>query len=139
MTRADHFAFSVSDLDRSIRFYSETLGLKLLFRKLDEEHHEAFAFFELEGGNLELLQALDEANRPLVRAPKPVEPPYCPHFAIGVADLDAVVERLRERRIPLLKGPLEIPGSVRWLYIADPDNNVLEFVQWLDPSAASEG
>jgi hypothetical protein len=28
---------------------------------------------------------------------------------------------------------MEIPGMVRWLYAADPDGNVLEFVQWLQP------
>ena len=38
---------------------------------------------------------------------------------------------LNEKRIPILKGPLEIQGQVRWMYLADPDNNILEFVQWL--------
>ena len=33
--------------------------------------------------------------------------------------------------ISLLKGPLAIPDKVRWCYLADPDNNVIEFVQWL--------
>ena len=44
--------------------------MKLMFQKKDEEHHEAFAFLELEGGNLELLQALDEDNQPV-----PFDPP----------------------------------------------------------------
>ena len=38
---------------------------------------------------------------------------------------------LREKQVTVLKGLLEIPGMVRWLYAADPDGNVLEFVQWL--------
>lgn len=131
MPRADHFAFAVSDLDRAITFYRDGLGLPLMFRRLDEEHHEAFAFLELEGGNLELLQALDEENRPLPHSAPPLKKPFCPHLALATEDLDGLCERLREKGIGILKGPMEIAGSVRWLYLADPDNNVIEFVQWM--------
>lgn len=132
MLKADHIAFAVSDLDRAIEFYTEVLGLHLMFRKLDEEHHEAFAFLQLDGANLELLQALDERNNPIpFEAPAPREP-YCPHLALATSNLDDTCAILREHNVPLLKGPLEIPNSVRWLYLADPDNNVIEFVHWLN-------
>ena len=130
MWTQDHVAFRVSDLDTAIRFYVEALGLKLMFRELDAVHHEAFAFLELEGGNLELLQSLDADNRPLPFERPPVEPPYCPHLALRTDDFDALVARLVSQGIPIVKGPLEIPGSVRWLYIADPDHNIIEFVRW---------
>jgi lactoylglutathione lyase len=32
--------------------------------------------------------------------------------------------------VPILRGPLEIPGEETWVYFADPDNNVLEYIQW---------
>lgn len=131
MHRLDHVALRVADLDASIVFYTEKIGLRLMFRELDPEHHEAFAFLELDGGNLELLQMLDEENLPLPHTPPVPAPPYCPHVALGVDDLDAVLEKARRDGLALLKGPLEIPGKVRWLYLADPDQNVLEFVQWL--------
>ena len=130
--RLDHVAFRVADLDRAIRFYSDCLGLKLLFKERDEDHHEAFAFLELEGGNLELLQDLDENNRPVEYAPPPVHPPYTPHLAIATDDLEFLVTSIEDEGIPILKGPMEIPAKVRWLYISDPDNNIVEFVQWLD-------
>ncbi len=62
MFKIDHFAFEVSNLDKSIKFYTEKLGLKLLLRKVDKSNHEAYAFLELQGngGNLELLQFVDE-------------------------------------------------------------------------------
>lgn len=131
MMRADHFAFQVADLDRAIAFYTDVLGMKLMFRELDLEHREAFAFLELDGGNLELLQALDESMSPRSPATREPEAPYCPHLAIGTACLAEVVARLDAQGVPLLKGPLEIPGKVKWLYFADPDGNVLEFVEWL--------
>jgi catechol 2,3-dioxygenase-like lactoylglutathione lyase family enzyme len=131
MHRLDHVALQVANLDRAIDFYTHTLGLRLMFRELDEEHHEAFAFLEMEGGNLELLQTLDEQNQPIPHTPSAPQPPYCPHVALGVDDLDAMLDTLAKANIPLLKGPLAIPAKVRWCYMADPDSNVIEFVQWL--------
>ncbi len=129
MYRLDHVALQVRDLEASIAFYRNSLGLKLLFSKVDEAHGEAFAFLELEGGNLELLQALGDGET--AAAPPAPRKPYCPHVALVTEDMDACVAELQQKGVPIVDGPLEIPGSVRWLYIADPDNNVLEFVQWL--------
>ena len=131
MLKADHFAFPVSDLDKAIAFYVEKLGLRLLSRDLDEEHHEAFAFLELEGGNLELLQSLDESNAALPFQKPEAAAPYTPHLALGTENLAGLVEDLGRKGVPILKGPMEIPGLVTWLYLADPDNNIIEFVQWL--------
>lgn len=131
MPAADHFAFEVSDMERAVRFYTGKLGLKLLSSDVDDAHHEAYAFLELEGGNLELVQTLDDNNKPIPRtAPEP-SPPFCPHLALATDDVDACLANLRRHEIPILKGPLEIPDEVKWVYAADPDNNVLEFIQWL--------
>ena len=130
MWSQDHVAFRVSDLDAALEFYVGKLGMKLLFRRTDEEHHETFAFLELNGGNLELLQSLDEHNRPWAYTPPPLTPPYCPHLALRTDDLDLILDRLVSNGIPVVKGPLEISHRVRWLYVADPDHNVIEFVQW---------
>jgi catechol 2,3-dioxygenase-like lactoylglutathione lyase family enzyme len=130
MWTQDHVAFRVSDIDTAIVFYAEKLGMKLLFKEVDQVHHEAFAFLELAGGNLELLQPLDENNRPTIFEKPPIAPPYCPHLALRSEDLDEMIARLQQDNIPIIKGPLEIPGKVRWMYVADPDHNILEFVQW---------
>jgi len=132
MPKLDHVALEVSDLGRALAFYTDILGLRLMYQQVDEEHHEAFAFLELEGGNLELLQCLDENNRPAPFAPPAPRPSQCPHVAIQADNLDELAERLLARGVARLKGPLEIPGQVRWAYFADPDGNVLEFVQWLN-------
>lgn len=128
MWTADHFAFEVADLDRSIRFYRDRLGLKLISREVDEAHGEAFAFLEMEGGNIELLTLLD---RSIEAQPASMRPSNCPHLAVRTDDLDPVIALLDRQGIPVLRGPLEIPGRVRWLYVADPDGNIIEFVQWL--------
>ena len=126
--KLDHIAFQVSDLDASITFYNEVLGLTLMSKTIDNEHNEAFAYFELDGGNLELLQNLAEKSF----KKHEIKQPFCPHMALGTDDLDQLAADLQKREIPIIKGPLEIEGMVKWLYIADPDKNIIEFVQWLE-------
>ena len=134
MFQLDHVAVQVADLDAAIAFYTEQLGLELLYTKIDRAHHEAFAFLQLAGGRLELLQRLDVDGHPQPRPKPPIAEPFCPHIALATRDLDQLIERLRQAAIPIVKGPLEIPATVRWLYVADLDNNIIEFVQWILPS-----
>jgi lactoylglutathione lyase len=125
MLKNDHVALPVSDMDEAIRFYSEKLGLKLLSREVDLAEQEEFTYFELDGGNLELLKSLTEPyERPQIK------PPYCPHLALATDDMSWTVKMIEQHNLRLIKGPLKIEGKVTWLYIADPDNNVIEFVQW---------
>jgi lactoylglutathione lyase len=113
-------------MEQSLKFYTETLGLRLLFRSANSEEHEDYAFLELGGGNLELIQELDEPFE------KPrIKPPYCPHLALGTDDMAQTLKMIEEKRIPIVKGPLEIKGAEKWIYISDPDNNVIEYIQWL--------
>jgi catechol 2,3-dioxygenase-like lactoylglutathione lyase family enzyme len=125
----DHIAFQVSDMEAAIAFYTNQLGLRLLSCTQDEEHGEIFAYLELQGGNLELLQKMNHIYQ------KPaISSAYCPHLALATDNLAQVHERLLAQGVPILNGPNEIPHQVKWLYIADPDNNVIEFVEWLSVS-----
>ena len=127
MVRLDHVALPVSDVDAALHFYGEVLGLKFMFREVDPVEQEDFAYFELEGGNLELLKSLAYPFE------KPeIKPPYTPHLALATSDMNATVQMIQTQKLLLIKGPIKIEGKVTWLYIADADNNVIEFVQWLD-------
>jgi len=132
--KVDHFAVQVADLERAIRFYTESFGLKLMFKEVDRQQHEAFAFLELEGGNLELLQKLDAQDRPAPFAPPSIQPPYCPHLALRTDDMAKLVATAKARGVPIVKGPLVNPGLCTWIYLSDPDHNVLEFIQWFKPA-----
>ena len=120
MIKLDHIAVGVSNLDAAIDFYEQKIGLKFLFKKVDEAHGEAFAYLEMKGARLELLQSL---RLPKSRAAE--DHSFCPHMAF------TPLSRICVKKVILLKGPMEILGMVRWLYAADLDGNVLEFVHWL--------
>ena len=127
MLRTDHVALPVSDMDEAITFYAEKLGLQLLSREVDPVQQEEFTFLALQGGTLELLKSLAHPFE------KPdIKPPYTPHLALATDNMTATLELIEQHHIPIINGPLQIEDKVTWLYVADPDNNVIEFVQWFD-------
>ena len=51
------------------------------------------------------------------------------HVALEVTDLEAVQSRLAELGIPLSGGPVKVPDGAEFVFIRDPDKNVIEFHQ----------
>jgi lactoylglutathione lyase len=126
MERYDHVAFQVSQMDVALQFYVEKLGFTLAFRTVNEEEGEDYAFLTLGDLRLELIQDLTQRD---YQKP-PVKPPYCPHLAIETDDMGRAVARLKQRGVAIIRGPLEVAGEETWVYFQDPDNNVLEYIQW---------
>jgi len=124
-------AFQVSDMDQALTFYTDVLGLKLMFREHNAGEHEYFSMLALEGGNLELIQLLDENDQPVPYEKPEVRQPYCPHLCLEVESMDDALGLIAKHSIPIAKGPLEIEGKERWVYCCDPDNNVIEFIEWI--------
>ena len=122
----DHFAFQVSDMDSSIRFYTKKLGFKLKSRVTNEEEKEEYAFLEHEDARLELILDLKGEYKK-----SEIKKPYCPHFCLVVENMGSSVDLLRKSNIPIVHGPLETKGDAAWVYFCDPDNNILEYIQWL--------
>lgn len=127
MPRFDHVAVQVRDMDVAIDFYVEKLDFTLKSRNLNEQGGEEYTFLSLGDLSLELLRDLTRDDY----CGLPVEHPYCPHLAIEVEDMGAAVRKLEAAGVAIAKGPLRIEGEATWMYFADPDNNALEFIQWL--------
>ena len=150
---AHHVGITVSDLERSIAFYHDTLGLPFALAPTAwaEDAHlpEALgvaapvklrlAAFRIGDGStiIELLQyARPPSDRG--RALTQNDVGAC-HVAILVDDIDAHVADLRARGVPfnsvvhdIEEGPFE---GWRWVYFTDPDGHTIEFVElrWQDP------
>jgi len=93
MLKLDHIAVGVSNLNAAIDFYEQKIGLKILFKKVGEAHGEAFAYLEMKGARLELLQSL---RLPKSRAAD--DHSFCPHMAFASNDIYATEQNLREKK-----------------------------------------
>jgi len=123
----DHCGFQVKNLDRAIQFYTEKLLFKLDYRAVNEQEQEEYAFLSLGKARLELIQDLvNEYTIPIIKKP------YCPHFCIEIDDMEKAVAGLQKMNIKIVKGPLKIDNEETWIYFADEDNNLLEYIQWFN-------
>jgi len=121
----DHIAFQVSDMDSSVIFYTQKLGFKFIVRYKDEEEQEEFVLLKYKNADLELIKDLkNEYLKPVIRKP------YCPHLAIEVDDMKLAFKSLKENKINIIRGPQKLKDEETWVYFSDPDNNILEYIQW---------
>ena len=100
---------STDDLDESIRFYTETLGMSLMFR--DGAHYAA-----LDGGSITL--ALATA----------VDHPMPGHVVVGIktADVDGAAKAIEEAGGAIVKGPYD-DAHERRAVVYDNQGNGLVF------------
>lgn len=136
-----HTAISVKDLDRSIHFYSNLLGMKLEWR-IDHRKSEAlekvvglknvdvsYAMLSGWGGRLEIFQYHSPEGKPL-----PPGWPVCDkgvtHFGFEVEAIDALYEKLVAEGVRFNTAPQTIRDGVRATYFHDPDGITVEFVQY---------
>ena len=121
----DHCAFQVSNMDKSIEFYTQKLGFRLKSRSINQEEKEEYAFLELGDARLEIIKDLK-----MIYEKPEIKEPYCPHFCIEIENMKRAVQNLIRNNIYIIKGPLKIEGGETWIYFSDPDNNILEYIQW---------
>ena len=132
----NHFGLSVADLEASIRFYTDVLGLET------SERREKDAFFEVGGHDvLALIQypggpeRFDEEARPVRRGKA------FTHFGLQAESVAAVFdfqEHLKSAGVQIVKEAYE-----RWdgasVYFLDPNGYTLEFIYYDPAGAPQEG
>ena len=128
MTRLGYAILFVSDLDRSIRFYRDTIGLPFRFA------NESYAEFATEGAKFSLyarshLQELIGREAPAGEAPWPQG-----ETAFFCDDVDVEHARLVEAGVTVLAPPTDRAWGERTLHVADPDGNVVELTKPRAPS-----
>jgi len=113
----------VSDLERSIAFYRDVIGLPFRFS------NESYAEFETAGAKFSLYAR--EHLPELIGHEAPAGPAPWPQAEVAffVEDPDAECERLREAGVTVLAPPTDRPWGERTLHVADPDGNVIELTR----------
>ncbi|KGD60508.1 lactoylglutathione lyase [Alcanivorax jadensis T9] len=121
-----HTMLRVGNLDRSVAFYTEVLGMKELRRKDYPEGRFTNAFVgyqpESEGAVLELTWNWDQTRYDLGDG--------YGHVALAVDDVYAACERIRDRggRISREPGPMK-HGSTILAFAEDPDGYKIELLE----------
>ena len=141
-SRLHHVAAEVSDMDRSIQFYRDLIGMRV------SERHAAFevptipvelAFLRLHSNHhdLVLTHNPNKTYRPLTEEDAHSGPVGFHHFAFEFSSRQAwqrQLERTQELSIEIVRGPVvhspEAEGS--WgenesFYVLDPDGHRIEF------------
>lgn len=121
-----HTMLRVADLDRSLDFYTNVLGMRVLRRKDYPDGKFTLAFVgyqdEADGAVLELTHNWDTDHYELGSA--------YGHVALEVDDAYAACERVKARGGQVVReaGPMKHGTSVI-AFIQDPDGYKIEFVQ----------
>ena len=121
-----HTMLRVGNLEQSLNFYTEVLGMKLLRRKDYPEGRFTLAFLgygeESDSTVLELTHNWDPAQYDLGNA--------YGHIAIEVDDAAAVCDQVRAKGGKVVReaGPMK-HGSTVIAFVEDPDGYKIEFIQ----------
>jgi catechol 2,3-dioxygenase-like lactoylglutathione lyase family enzyme len=124
--RIDHVEIAPSDLEWTIRFYTENLGFELKERiRLDSPELRQVVYLVLGDTTLELL---DYTEPPAPRDPS-VRVGYR-LMALEVDDMAQSLAFLKERGIEPTWGPFDVGGGSMRAEIADVDGLPIELRQW---------
>ncbi|MCQ4250774.1 VOC family protein [Pseudomonas stutzeri] len=124
----DHLVLTVADVDATLDFYSRVLGMRLV---TFGEGRKALAF-----GNQKI--NLHQAGRefePKAERPTPGSADLC--FIVATS-LDEVIAHLEAHRVAIVEGPVKRTGAtgpIRSVYLRDPDFNLIELSNLMEPDA----
>lgn len=119
-----HTSITVRDLDASLAFYTEVMGLEFERRRPIPENHAEIAFVRdpLSDARVELTWW---AEKGAIDAGEQLD-----HLAFQVPELDPFLERARAKGVRVAKEPYRLQGGTsRIAFILDPDDVWIELIE----------
>ena len=136
-----HTNIVVSDMTRTRRFYTETLGLEISLEvSIDDSEFSrgagladtrvAATFFSVPGGNtlIETFQYLNPSSRPMPPDSRANDMGFG-HICFEVNDIQQAYQSLRDKGVEFASTPVTMANGVRWCYFYGPDRERLELLQ----------
>ncbi|PAT38511.1 lactoylglutathione lyase [Vandammella animalimorsus] len=132
-----HTMLRVGDLQRSIDFYTQVMGMQLLRTSENPEYRYTLAFLGFGGGNpaqaeLELTYNWGTERYEMGTA--------YGHIALGVPDAYAACERIRQAGGKITREPGPVKGGTTVIaFVEDPDGYKIELIERKNAQATGGG
>ena len=149
MTRIRHFGIVVRDMERSLQFYRDLLGLTVR-RSMNESGDYIDNMLALDNVRVMTVKMASESDAAQVELlefdsprcrPGPEREIYAigpSHVAFTVEDLEEVRRRLAEAGVPFHAPPQESPdGYAKVTFCKDPDGTPVELVEVIGRPASA--
>jgi len=140
-----HIGIVVRDLDESLKFYRDTLGLSIYRRHVEKPGQFIDKLVGINNVKLEwvkviipkggLIELLQYHSHPDLDVPKsqtvfPANRLGCSHVSLTVDDLSQLYDKLIKNGYTCNSKPLLSPdGKAKILYCHDPDGTILELIE----------
>ncbi|EJQ59879.1 VOC family protein [Bacillus mycoides] len=123
--RIEHVGLMVANLETSISFYEEVVGLQLIKRMGHPNPDLKLAFLGVEESKETILELIEGYNSSLPEEGK------VHHICFKVDSLEDEIERLQKHRVTFLLGEeIEtLPDGTRYIFFAGPDGEWIEFFE----------
>lgn len=122
--KINHVGIRVSNLETTRAFY-ERLGFEFLVGPVGPE---PVAIMEHPCGvNINFILNANDSETLNRLMDVPEKHTGYTHMALEVDDLEKVEQQLNELGYKITEGPITTPGGASFLFIRDPDDNVIEF------------
>lgn len=133
-----HICIVVKDMEESLKFYRDIMGLKV-FKILNVEGKYPETVFNIKGIKLTYVKMHSKnqpKNSPAIfelhywKEPKILPRTKYNHISFTVKDIDYEYKRLSKLGIRFISKPVKSPdGNTKICFGYDPDNNLIEFIE----------
>jgi len=126
ITRINHVGLRVSDLAQTREFY-EKLGFVFIVGPVGPE---PVAIMEHPSGiNINFILNGAASSKDNILMDHSEKHPGYTHIALEVTSLSEIETDLHKAGIVIKDGPITVPNGAQFIFIRDPDKNVIEFHQ----------
>lgn len=117
-----HTRMRVSDMDETLGFYTEVLGLQLMERKVSPRGSH-LAFLKVPNSE-ELIELCSFPASGPVKVQEDLV-----HLAFEVDNLDATIDSLQAHGVKITDGPTRTSSGSRFIFIDAPDGYEIELIE----------
>lgn len=127
ITRINHIGLRVSNFEASRDFYAQ-FGFKYI---TGPSGPEPVAIVEHPSGiNINFILNANQGEKANVLMDKPIKHTGYTHVAIEIDNAQKMMANIAQLGIPLSGGPMTHPTGTS-IFIRDPDDNVIEFIEYI--------